>query len=75
MTNLINGNGHGGVAGQTAMELGLVTSPAQNGSSAQILMGFVGNTTNQIFNAVYDNADHSDIGFGTFLGSTPVIMG
>jgi hypothetical protein len=84
-TNLINGFGHGGVVGQTAMELGLVSSPTQSGSSAQILMGFVGNdvahaTTpptgaNQIYSSVYNSADGQDLGFGTFLGSTPVLMG
>ena len=74
-TNLINGFGHGGVAGQTAMELGLVTNPTQKGSSAQILMGFLNNTSNQIFASVYTSADGSDLGFGTFLGSQPVLMG
>jgi hypothetical protein len=57
------------------MEIGLVSSPTQNGSSAQILMGFLGNTTNQIFPAVYTSADGEDLGFGTFLHSNPVIMG
>ena len=74
-TNLINGFGHGGVAGQTAMELGLVTNPTQKGSSAQILMGFLNNTSNQIFASVYTSADGEDLGFGTFLGSQPVLMG
>jgi hypothetical protein len=84
-TNLINGFGHGGVVGQTGMELGLVTSPTQSGSSAQILMGFLGNDVahatspatgaNQIYAAVYNSADGQDLGFGTFLHSTPVLMG
>jgi hypothetical protein len=72
--NLISANGHGGVAGQTAMELALTFSPQQNGSSAQIVMGFENNTTNQVFPTILDSG--LDKGFASFLQSPDaVIMG
>jgi hypothetical protein len=62
-----------GLDGQTALLLGLVSSPTQKGSSAVVDMGFEGNTSNTYFSSVYvvDGVN----GFANFLRSDPLIMG
>ncbi len=68
---LAGGVNHGGTADQTILSFG--TTSLQSYGTSQIALGFEGNSTNQVFHAIYDILP--TVGFATFLHSNPVISG
>ena len=75
-TALTDGASVGGLTGQNALVMGLVPTPAQQGSSAMILLGLEGNTANTLYPAVF-TLDASNIGWANVWhsASTPMVMG
>ncbi len=68
---LAGGVNHGGTADQTILSFG--TTSLQSYGTSQIALGFEGNSTNQVFHAIYDVPGTP--GFASFLHSQPVIAG
>jgi hypothetical protein len=75
-TALTDGGSVGGLAGQNALVLGLVSTPVQQGSSAMLLLGLEGNTANTLYPAIF-TLDASNIGWANVwhAASAPVVMG
>jgi hypothetical protein len=75
-TSVTDGASIGGLAGQNALVMGLVPTPAQQGSTAMILLGLEGNTANTIYPGVV-TLNATSIGWANIwhAASAAVIMG
>ena len=75
-TTMTDGGSRGGLSGQNALVMGLVSTPAQQGSTAMIMLGLEGNTSNQIYPSIV-TLDSNTIGWANVWhsNSPAVIMG
>ena len=74
-TQMINGSDFGGLPGQSALAFGAVAVPQQEAGSANVWLGFEGNTAKTIYGQIYTVG--TDIGWANAWHplSAPVVMG